>query len=446
MPARRRRGGDRAGADGRGRGSGLPAGGGAGRPSPLDSAGLAAALPGGGGAGGGALHGLGAPARPEPGATGPGWLRRSPTPWERSGRPLERRRCAWALARLVVGVGPKRRDAAFQHELTLEKGVKSGQPLCPPPGPSARAAFIGGKMKYRDRATEVALFRYTLDPGTGRPGAEQSRAGRLVRALAGTGHTGPDGEEVRVGRSTVDEWIRAWRAGGFEALKPKPRALSPKVPAEVFALAEALRREAPERTAAHICQIIATAHGWAPNERTIQRHFRRVGHDPALAGQRGRLRPLRGVPAQRAVGGRRPARPGRRPPQGHPVRLLGRPFPAFHRLSVGDGRGHRARRGRPAGRPGFSGRARGGLLGQRQPVCVRPAAAGLRQLGHPARPLPAGPARRAGQDRAGLPHRAGTSSSSRPPMPASKMSPGSTSFSPPGSRPSITGRCTPRPT
>ena len=76
----------------------------------------------------------------------------------------------------------------------------------------------------------------------------------LVRALVDQAHTGPDGEEVRVGRSTVDQWVRAWRSGGFEALKPKPRALSPKVPAELFAMAEALRREAPARTAAHICQ------------------------------------------------------------------------------------------------------------------------------------------------------------------------------------------------
>jgi transposase InsO family protein len=53
--------------------------------------------------------------------------------------------------------------------------------------------------------------------------------------------------------------------------------LSPKVPDEVFDLAEALKREAPARTAAHICQILAATQGWAPNERTIQRHFRRIG-------------------------------------------------------------------------------------------------------------------------------------------------------------------------
>ena len=57
-----------------------------------------------------------------------------------------------------------------------------------------------------------------------------------MRALAAQPHTGPDGAELRVGRSTLDEWIRAWRKGGFEALKPAPRALSPKVPADVFTI------------------------------------------------------------------------------------------------------------------------------------------------------------------------------------------------------------------
>jgi putative transposase len=128
-----------------------------------------------------------------------------------------------------------------------------------------------------DRATEVALFRYALIREAADPALSTRQRGRLVRDIAAAVHTGPGDVEMRVGRSTADQWIRAWRAGGFEALKPKQRALSPKVPAEMFALAEALKREAPARTAAHICQILALTHGWAPNERTIQRHFRRIG-------------------------------------------------------------------------------------------------------------------------------------------------------------------------
>ncbi len=128
-----------------------------------------------------------------------------------------------------------------------------------------------------DRATEVALFRYALIREAADPALSHAERGRLVRELAAGVHTGPGGVEVRVGRSTADQWIRAWRAGGFEALKPKARALSLKVPAEVLETAEALKRENPARTAAQISAILAEAIGWAPNERTIQRHFRRQG-------------------------------------------------------------------------------------------------------------------------------------------------------------------------
>ena len=128
-----------------------------------------------------------------------------------------------------------------------------------------------------DRATEVALFRYALIREAADPALSTRQRGRLVRSLAEGVHVGPGGVEVRVGRSTADQWIRAWRAGGFEALKPKPRALSLKVPREMLDMAEALKREAPERTAAQVGHILGEACGWAPNERTLQRHFRRVG-------------------------------------------------------------------------------------------------------------------------------------------------------------------------
>lgn len=129
----------------------------------------------------------------------------------------------------------------------------------------------------RDRATEVALFRYALIREAADPALSTRRRGRLVREIAAGSHTHPDGTQITVGRSTLDDWIRAWRAGGFEALKPKPRALSPKVPADVLHLAEALKREDPGRTAAHVCELLAASVGWSPNERTIQRHFRRIG-------------------------------------------------------------------------------------------------------------------------------------------------------------------------
>ncbi len=128
-----------------------------------------------------------------------------------------------------------------------------------------------------DRATDVALFRYSLVRQLTDESLSKAKRGELARALAARGHVGPGGFEVHVSRPTIDRWVRMLRTGGFEALKPAPRHTNPRTPSEVLLLAERLRREQPERTAAHICELLRTVSGWAPDERTIQRHFVRSG-------------------------------------------------------------------------------------------------------------------------------------------------------------------------
>jgi putative transposase len=98
----------------------------------------------------------------------------------------------------------------------------------------------------------------------------------LARALAEAEHVGPFGRPVRVSRPTIDRWIRAWRAGGFDALVPTPRRVEPRTPAEVLDLAVALKRENPGRTAAQIAAILRAHTGWAPSDRTLQRLFVRL--------------------------------------------------------------------------------------------------------------------------------------------------------------------------
>jgi putative transposase len=88
---------------------------------------------------------------------------------------------------------------------------------------------------------------------------------------------GPSGEPVRVTRWTLDVWIRAWRHRGFDALVPSPRRSRPRTPPEVLALAAALKKENPARTAAQVQRILKAQSGWAPDERTIQRMFNRTG-------------------------------------------------------------------------------------------------------------------------------------------------------------------------
>lgn len=128
-----------------------------------------------------------------------------------------------------------------------------------------------------DRATEVALFRYALIREAADAGVSKAERGRLVRAVAAQDHIGPDGAAMRVSRATLDRWIRALRAGGFNALKPPARRVEPRTPAGLLALAEGLRREDPARTAAHIAEMIRVSHEWSPHPRTLQRHFARIG-------------------------------------------------------------------------------------------------------------------------------------------------------------------------
>ena len=71
--------------------------------------------------------------------------------------------------------------------------------------------------------------------------------------------------------------MRAIAAGiGIDALVPSPRQPSPRTPEEVLALAEALKRERPGRTAAQVRRILQQTAGWAPSDRTLQRLFERL--------------------------------------------------------------------------------------------------------------------------------------------------------------------------
>ena len=132
-------------------------------------------------------------------------------------------------------------------------------------------------MKSDDRRRDVALFRYSLIREAADPTVTNAARGLLVRELADREHQGPGGERIRVGRSSLDRWIRAWQAGGFDALFPQARNAVPFTAAAVLGLAVTLKLEAPGRTAAQIAEIITVSKGWSPSARTIQREFARRG-------------------------------------------------------------------------------------------------------------------------------------------------------------------------
>jgi putative transposase len=146
-----------------------------------------------------------------------------------------------------------------------------------------------------ERARLAGLFRYQVIQDVTDPGLSARQRGALVRELAGREHDGPAGQKIRISEQTIRRWIRDWRAGGFEALVPAPARVSARTPAEVLELAVALKKENPLRTAAQVTRILRAQAGWAPSDRTVQRHFerlelnRRSGSQPAAPAAFGRF-------------------------------------------------------------------------------------------------------------------------------------------------------------
>jgi putative transposase len=128
-----------------------------------------------------------------------------------------------------------------------------------------------------DRSEDIALFRYGIIRAAADEGLTKANRGLVVRALAAQSHTSPSGQEVQVSRQTIDRWVRAYRKGGFAALRPGPRRVEPRTPPEALELACKLRKEDPARSGAHIAEVLRAAQGWSPHPRTLERHFKALG-------------------------------------------------------------------------------------------------------------------------------------------------------------------------
>ena len=125
----------------------------------------------------------------------------------------------------------------------------------------------------RQRAQTIALWRWSLIEPAMEAGLTSRQRGQVVRGLAAREHAGPWGSPVSVSRKTIDRWITARRAGGFDTLVPAPRQCSPRTDSQVVDLAVGLKKENPARTAAQVRRVLAAQLGWAPSERAIQRWF-----------------------------------------------------------------------------------------------------------------------------------------------------------------------------
>lgn len=136
-----------------------------------------------------------------------------------------------------------------------------------------------------DMAGQVALHRWAVIAEATAERLSPAERGVVVRAVAGRAHSHPDGSTRRYSRGTIDRWIRAWRAGGLEGLRPSARSDTGTVRAhpELAEEAVALRLELPGRSAAQIASILLHRHGVAVSERTVRDQLRRRGlHREAL--------------------------------------------------------------------------------------------------------------------------------------------------------------------
>ncbi|MGW4995866.1 helix-turn-helix domain-containing protein [Streptomyces mirabilis] len=129
------------------------------------------------------------------------------------------------------------------------------------------------ERRRAERAHQVALFRYQLIREAADAALNPRQRGVMVRAIAARTHTDPFGKPVRITRGTVDRWLRLWREGGFDALLPPTRQVTPRTPEEVLDLAAALKRETrpgrPRRWCGSCSSTWAGARPTAPSTATF---------------------------------------------------------------------------------------------------------------------------------------------------------------------------------
>ncbi len=113
-------------------------------------------------------------------------------------------------------------------------------------------------------AEAIALHRWAVIAEATADRLSPAERGAVVRGIAGQAHTHPDGSSRRYSRGTIDRWIRAWRAGGLEALRPSARSDAGTVRAhpELADEAVALRLELPAVRPRRSPRSCSTATGW----------------------------------------------------------------------------------------------------------------------------------------------------------------------------------------
>jgi putative transposase len=152
------------------------------------------------------------------------------------------------------------------------------------------------KADESERETEIALFRYGLIAPLlfAAPASGQLEA--ALRQIAGKTYQIPYSSRCRVGVSTLRRYLALYQEGGFDALRPQPRADKGTVrafPPKVLAAAIALRAEQPARTTPMLVQLLKRDPNLKLdqpiNAHTLTTQLRQRGHSRRLLGQATRV-------------------------------------------------------------------------------------------------------------------------------------------------------------
>jgi len=141
-------------------------------------------------------------------------------------------------------------------------------------------------MVADDARTSIALFRYRVIAPLLDPSLDEAERRRIRQEILAREHPCPEpGGTRRVSGRTLRRWLAAYRKGGFEGLKPKPRsdAQNPRaIPPEIVDLAVRLKEQVPERSVRQIIELMVQDPSVPVREgdikpSTLARHLRRLG-------------------------------------------------------------------------------------------------------------------------------------------------------------------------
>ena len=134
-------------------------------------------------------------------------------------------------------------------------------------------------LNFDDPAAEIALFRHGLITQLIHLPLDGGRQEAQLRHLAAQRWTVPHSRRTNVSLSSLRRYLKAFRAGGFEALKPRGRSdrgVPKTIAREALERAVALRLAQPERTTPMIGEILRRE-GHAINTHTLATHLRALG-------------------------------------------------------------------------------------------------------------------------------------------------------------------------